>query len=292
MADNGIRPHEAAILEWLGGQKQAMLELLETVVNIDSGSYDKAGANAVGRRFIDFFAEHGLVTAVEPNERFGDAIHIRLDDTRSNEKPVLLMGHRDTVFPKGEVARRPFRIEAGRAYGPGVSDMKGGSLSTLFWRPSSASRPPSPLTGLSPATMRSLASSLRSSTRRARARCLFNSEPGRPGGAVVRDARAACSWGSSQGQGGHSGVISISIIASASSPPGRGDACLTDFSAASPSFAPSGLHRQPRAAAEAISTCATRPRIGNSWLACRHMIAPGPWHHRHAEIRGVPAADD
>ena len=36
------------------------------------------------------------------------------------------MGHRDTVFDKGEASRRPFRIAADRAYGPGVADMKAG----------------------------------------------------------------------------------------------------------------------------------------------------------------------
>ena len=47
-------------------------------------------------------------------------------------KPILLMGHRDTVFPRGEVARRPFRIENGRAYGPGVCDMKAGLVINAF----------------------------------------------------------------------------------------------------------------------------------------------------------------
>jgi glutamate carboxypeptidase len=42
------------------------------------------------------------------------------------------MGHRDTVFPKGEPQRRPFRIENGRAYGPGVCDMKAGLVMNAF----------------------------------------------------------------------------------------------------------------------------------------------------------------
>ena len=44
----------------------------------------------------------------------------------------MLMGHRDTVFPKGEPTRRPFRIEGGRAYGPGVADMKAGLVMNAF----------------------------------------------------------------------------------------------------------------------------------------------------------------
>ena len=41
---------EKAVVEWLGGQKGAMLSLLEDIVNIDGGSYDKAGVDAVGAR--------------------------------------------------------------------------------------------------------------------------------------------------------------------------------------------------------------------------------------------------
>ena len=42
------------------------------------------------------------------------------------------MGHRDTVFPKGEPTRRPFTIEGDRAYGPGVADMKAGLVMNCF----------------------------------------------------------------------------------------------------------------------------------------------------------------
>ena len=127
-----LAPQEAKITDWLAAQKEAMLALLGEVVNLDSGSYDKAGVDAVGARFIRFFREQEMPTSVEPHERFGDAIHVRLDDKPTNERPIVLMGHRDTVFPKGEVARRPFRIEGGRAYGPGVVDMKGGLVLNAF----------------------------------------------------------------------------------------------------------------------------------------------------------------
>ena len=75
-----VSEREAQIITWLAEQKDAMIDLLRDVVNIDSGSYDKAGVDAVGARFERFFAEHGLLTRREANERFGDAIHIRLDD--------------------------------------------------------------------------------------------------------------------------------------------------------------------------------------------------------------------
>jgi hypothetical protein len=64
----------SAVTAWLASQRDAMLALLEEVVNIDSGSYDKPGVDTVGERFRRFFAEHGIETTVMPNESFGDAI--------------------------------------------------------------------------------------------------------------------------------------------------------------------------------------------------------------------------
>src|SRR3546814_14915180 len=42
------------------------------------------------------------------------------------------MGHRDTVFPDGEAARRPFTVDGDTAYGPGVADMKAGLVMNAF----------------------------------------------------------------------------------------------------------------------------------------------------------------
>jgi len=123
---------EAQITEWIASQKEAMIDLLREVVNIDSGSYDKAGVDAVGARFEQHFAAYGIEAWREPHEVFGDAVHALVTKPGSNERPILLMGHRDTVFPKGEVARRPFTIEGTRAHGPGVADMKAGLVINVF----------------------------------------------------------------------------------------------------------------------------------------------------------------
>ena len=70
-----------------------------------------------------------------------------------------MMGHRDTVFPKGEPTRRPFRIENGIATGPGVADMKAGLVMNMFVLAAfkrSAARP-ARCSACSPATRRSAA---------------------------------------------------------------------------------------------------------------------------------------
>src|SRR3954463_15395838 len=179
----------APITSWLASQRDAMLALLEEVVNIDSGSYDKPGVDAVGERFRRFFHEQGIATTVIPNQGFGDAIKAQVSGAGGSNKPIVLMGHRDTVFPKGEAARRPFRIENGRAYGPGVCDMKAGLVMNAFvlaaFRKFGGA--PAPLVGLftsdeeigSPACRPIIEAEAR------RARAVFNSEPGRRSGNVV-----------------------------------------------------------------------------------------------------------
>ena len=99
------------------------------------------------------------------------------------------MGHRDTVFPKGEVARRPFRIEGSRAYGPGVVDMKSGLVLNAFVLAAFKrfGGAPAPLAGLITSDEEIASPSSRPVIERVgrAARCVFNSEPGRPSGNVV-----------------------------------------------------------------------------------------------------------
>ncbi|MDX2156475.1 MAG: M20 family metallopeptidase [Hyphomicrobiaceae bacterium] len=184
-----LTEHEARICAWLTEQKPAMLRLLEEVVNIDSGSYDKAGVDRVGDRFVGFFEAEGMPVRIEPLEALGNAIHIRLDDQPSNEKPIVLMGHRDTVFPKGEAGRRPFRIESGRAYGPGVVDMKGGLVLNAFVLAAFKrfGGNPAPLASLITSDEEIASPGCRPIIEQVarEARCVFNSEPGRPTGNVV-----------------------------------------------------------------------------------------------------------
>lgn len=180
---------EAEICAWLDGQRSEMLRLLAEVVNLDSGSYDKAGVDKVGARFEAFFVSQGLLTTREASATYGDAIHVRLDDLPSNEPPIVLMGHRDTVFSKGEAGRRPFKIENGRAYGPGVADMKAGLVMNAFVLAAFKrfGGNPAPIRGLITSDEEIASPSSRPIIERVAkdARCVFNSEPGRPTGAVV-----------------------------------------------------------------------------------------------------------
>jgi glutamate carboxypeptidase len=113
-----------------------MLAALERMVNTDGGSYDKAGVDAVGQQVREFLEGQGIVVEAVQGERHGDCLRafVGSDVAPAGNAPrnIVLMGHRDTVFPKGEPERRPFRIEGARAYGPGVSDMKSGIVLNMF----------------------------------------------------------------------------------------------------------------------------------------------------------------
>jgi glutamate carboxypeptidase len=183
----GSNGSEGKILEWLGGQRDAMLALLAALVNTDGGSYDKAGVDAVGGHIRDFLGEHGIATETAAGEKFGDAITATVG--HGGNRPILLMGHRDTVFPKGEPARRPFKIEGDRAYGPGVADMKAGLVMNCFVLAAfkKFGGAPAPVMALftgdeeigSPFSRPVIEQHARA------ARVCFNSEPGRNRGAAV-----------------------------------------------------------------------------------------------------------
>lgn len=180
---------ETRITDWLAARKDAMVDLLREVVNIDSGSYDKAGVDAVGARFERFFAEQGISSWREHHDVYGDAIHALVAEPGSNEKPILLMGHRDTVFPKGETSRRPFSIEGGRAHGPGVADMKAGLVMNVFVAAAfkALGGAPCPIRVLITSDEEIASPSSRPIIEREgrASRAVYNSEPGRPSGNVT-----------------------------------------------------------------------------------------------------------
>ena len=98
-----------------------MVALLADLVNIDSGSYDKRGVHAVGGRLRAWLEAVGISCETFPNDVFGDCMAARIPGIGGGNRPIVMMGHRDTVFPDGTAAQRPFRIDGDQAFGPGVA---------------------------------------------------------------------------------------------------------------------------------------------------------------------------
>ena len=111
-------------------QQPGAIKLWERLVNIDSDTGDMEGVNAVGAVAVEELKKLGAAIETMPAlPAYGDNIVASLSG--SGKGKILLIAHMDTVFKKGDAAARPFRIEGGRAYGPGVSDDKAGIVVAL-----------------------------------------------------------------------------------------------------------------------------------------------------------------
>ena len=176
------------LINWLNTQQDNMLSLMADLVNIDSNSFDKAGVDKVAARLRVFFDNHGIPYDTIPLTDHGDALRAVVSGGDGN-KPILLCGHRDTVFATGEVEKRPFSTRDGKAFGPGVADMKPGLVINAFILAAfhKFGGHPNPLIGLftgdeeigSPSSKDIIIAEAE------KARLAFNSEPSRPSGNIV-----------------------------------------------------------------------------------------------------------
>ncbi len=110
------------------------LERLTALVGVDSGTGDLDGLHRAATLVGDWAEQAGMAVELIPvatpaGTAHGDALVARIAGTGTGT--VLFAGHLDTVYPPGEAERRPLRIDGDRAYGPGVSDDKGGVLAGL-----------------------------------------------------------------------------------------------------------------------------------------------------------------
>jgi glutamate carboxypeptidase len=100
---------------------------LREVVLINSHTFNKAGVDRVGRVFSRWFREIGFEIEIFQRELIGD--HLLFRSRRASKQRILLLGHLDTVFPKGEF--EGFSWDDEWVYGAGVCDMKGGNIVAL-----------------------------------------------------------------------------------------------------------------------------------------------------------------
>ncbi|OGP89691.1 MAG: hypothetical protein A2156_00590 [Deltaproteobacteria bacterium RBG_16_48_10] len=118
------------IRRYLFKKQDEMLQLLEGLVNIDSGSYCKEGIDACGQILHEHLRGLGFETEVITEMDYGN--HIKAKRTGKGTKRLFISCHLDTVWPAGTVTKSPFRIDGGLAYGPGVGDMKGGIVVMIY----------------------------------------------------------------------------------------------------------------------------------------------------------------
>ena len=107
-----------------------MLAMLQRMVEIESPSDNKLAVDRMGSFLAHEFEHLGGKITFFPQKEAGN--HLKAEFSGSAGKPVLLLGHFDTVWSMGTLANMPFRVEGGRAFGPGIYDMKAGITMMIF----------------------------------------------------------------------------------------------------------------------------------------------------------------
>ncbi|MGB0036347.1 MAG: M20 family metallopeptidase [Candidatus Acidiferrales bacterium] len=108
-------------------REKEMVRLLGEFVRCESTSHDKAAVDRLGRLVAREWRRRGA--KVEFLHQADRGNHVRAEMWLGKRRPsgqIMILGHMDTVYPRGTIARMPFRVSSGRAWGPGTFDMKGG----------------------------------------------------------------------------------------------------------------------------------------------------------------------
>jgi glutamate carboxypeptidase len=112
-------------------RKPEMLEMIAELVGIESPTEDPAGVNRCVALVEGWIRASGGKSQRFRQRTAGDLLVGRFGPARSVGKPLMLLGHLDTVWPQGTLKKMPFRVRQGRAWGPGVLDMKAGVVMAL-----------------------------------------------------------------------------------------------------------------------------------------------------------------
>jgi len=121
-----------ALLRETRRRQSAIVKLVGEFVRCESPSHDKAAVDRFGRVVATEWKRRGARVSVIVQKSRGD--HLRIEwsaDATKKDGQILVLGHLDTVYPMGTIAKMPFRTANGRVWGPGTFDMKGGLVLAL-----------------------------------------------------------------------------------------------------------------------------------------------------------------
>jgi glutamate carboxypeptidase len=126
-----VGPRDAALLAAATAQAPATLAMLERLVKIETGSYDGEGLGSMANFLAEELAKTGAALE-RVKGKPGTRADIIVGRFRGRGKGrILLIAHYDTVYQRGALAESPWRVEGGRAFGPGVADDKSG-IAVIF----------------------------------------------------------------------------------------------------------------------------------------------------------------
>ncbi len=112
-------------VEYLGQRRDDMVSTIRELVEIESPSDNKAAVDRIAETVANKFAQLGGDVRIHQATAFGNHLQVNFPGN-SAAKPLLLLGHYDTVYPVGTLATMPCRVAGNKLAGPGVLDMKSG----------------------------------------------------------------------------------------------------------------------------------------------------------------------
>jgi glutamate carboxypeptidase len=130
-AADASQPAWADRLPYFSGHQDRMVQTIRELVEIESPSDNKPAVDRIAAFLAPKFEALGGRTQLHRSNDFGDSLQIDFGGD-ADRKPVLLLGHYDTVYPLGTLAEMPCKTENGRLHGPGVLDMKSGIALMLY----------------------------------------------------------------------------------------------------------------------------------------------------------------
>ncbi|MCC0643689.1 Carboxypeptidase G2 [Clostridioides difficile] len=119
------------ISKFVDENREEIISLWKDIVNTESYTNCKESVNILAEKLKTEFEKEGLDCNLIDVGNNGNTLVGTLGSNR-NGKPIIFSGHMDTVFEIGTFGENPFKIEEGKAYGPGVLDMKGGIVISLY----------------------------------------------------------------------------------------------------------------------------------------------------------------
>jgi glutamate carboxypeptidase len=119
------------IISFLKAHYRDMLALLEKMVRIQSGTYNKQGGDQMGSLITSTFQSNTVSCQMMEQDTFGNHLVVRSLCEKQFDKQILLSGHMDTVFPE-DTEFNWYKEDGTHCFGPGVIDMKGGLVAGIF----------------------------------------------------------------------------------------------------------------------------------------------------------------
>jgi len=123
------------LLQWLAREQRQLVATIKNMVEMESPSHSKPALDKLSQHLAQEFRRIGGKPTLHPQRKVGEHLQVEFPGGKRGDgsmKPILLLGHMDTVWDIGTLRSMPFLIQKARLWGPGVYDMKAGIAQMMF----------------------------------------------------------------------------------------------------------------------------------------------------------------